>query len=191
MPNCDFYAAKQDREPVLRFVFDRLDCRVFESVSAYDSDLVEFTSFDQLWSRPETGKCIRKSHSMLLQLWPVKASNMVAISRIDLNPAKTKGATYRYRIEGWGLIQLYLGGLSELGLIVSHTNHNSEKRALHWAGAYQKALGHPGDWDWSIVRSQSGMLNRHIRKLAVSKIGSRPVLANAQRLLDDGAKPIV
>lgn len=190
MPNCDFYAADQDFQPILRFVFDELDCRVFESYSANDSELIEFSNIDQIWSSDRVGKCVKRSQSICLQLWPVNASRNVRIRKIDLDPVSAKGATYRYCVEGWGLIQLYLGGESELGIVHSHTNHNSEKRTLHWADVYRSKLGDPKDWDWSVVQSQSGRLNRRIRKAAVSKIGSRPVLPYAQRLLDGGAKPL-
>ena len=136
MPNCDFYAVEQDFEPVLKFVFDDLECRVFESFSAYDSELVEFTGFDQIWKRG-IGSCAGNTASTYLQLWPVNASDNVAISRITLDPVATKGATFRYAVEGWGLIQLHLGGVSESGIIVSHTNHNSEKRAQNWSSVYR------------------------------------------------------
>lgn len=190
MPNLDFYAGKNDLEAVLTFVFEGLDCRVFESYSAYDSELIEFESPNQLRSRKDFGFCSRLTQSTRLQLWPVKSSENVRIRKIQFDPMKVKGATYRHCLEGWGLIQLYLGGLNEMGVVHSHTNHNSKKRALRWSDTLRQRLGDPGDWGWDVVEAQSRKLNRHIRKLAVAKLGSRPVLPHAQQLVESGASCI-
>ena len=46
MPQCYFYATESDFEPVLRFVFDELNCRVFETYSKPEKELREFISFE-------------------------------------------------------------------------------------------------------------------------------------------------
>ena len=57
----------------------------------------------------------------------------------------------------------------------SHANHNSEKRASAWATSVDR-LGDPAAWDWPAVTSASSKLNRAIRRMAVGKIRSHPVL---------------
>ena len=44
-------------------------------------------------------------------------------------------------------------------------------------------LGEPEQWDWAAVTSASGRLNRAIRRMAVSKIGSHPVLPQAAQVI--------
>ncbi len=179
MPNCDFYAVKEDFEQiVLPFLFNKMECRVFENYSEFEKELVEFKSVQDLKNGHAVGECKKKQHSVCLQLWPVKASSKVSFKKINLDPRRCKGKKYRYAIEGWGLIQLYLGGLSELGIVASRTNHNSEKRANAWSRQYPE-LGKPGDWNWKEVTKVSNELNKHIRKCAVSKMKGRPVLPTA------------
>jgi hypothetical protein len=46
-------------------------------------------------------------------------------------------------------------------------------------------LGDPAAWDWPAVTSASGKLNRAIRRMAVDKIGSHPVLPHAAQVIAD------
>ncbi len=183
MPNCDFYAAPGDYESILRFVFEDLDCRVFEAYSRIDNELREFFGPAEIVELPELG--VGEAPCSLV-LWPVVASRKVEICRIDLASSANLGS-HRYMVRGWGLIQLDLGGFSRKGLHRSHTNHNTEKRALKWYLA-EEGMGHPSEWEWPIVTGTSSQLNRKIRGLARAKHGSRPILPAAKILLDSGAR---
>ena len=105
--------------------------------------------------------------------------------RIDFVPGVAEQGTFRYTCEGWGLIQLFYGGpQGTLELRWSHTNHNTQKRAAAWAATLTR-LGEPAAWDWATVTSASGKLNRVIRRMAVDKISSRPVLPHAAEFIDE------
>ena len=185
MPNCDFYATGSDLKQVIEFVFDELECRVYELSSAPDHELREFSSAGEVLSSEGFGVCKGTAQSTYLQLWPRNAAGEVTIRKIVLDPKACSGATFRYQIGGWGLIQLYLGGINNNRVIHSHTNHNSEKRALSWASTYDD-LGAVSAWNWKEVSRASSKLNRYIRKIAVSKISSRPVLSEAHHELQAG-----
>lgn len=189
MPNCDFYAARGDFEPILRFVFERMDCRVFETYSPFDHELREFSCLEELADNADSklGNCSNNKPSFFLMLWPIKASDQVRIRRIELDPVARLGK-HRHTVEGWGLISLQLGGLAEAKLHPSHTTHNSENRAKKWADSYENTMGDPSAWNWEVVTRTSAKLNRHIRSLAIAKIGSRPVLPEAKEALDAGAR---
>lgn len=189
MPNLDFYAVAADFDAVLEYVFAKSGCRVFESYSAFDSDLIEFKTADMLKEKLTVGQCSADSPSILLQLVVPENSALSRIRKIDLSPAKSGGHTFRYTIEGWGLIQLYLGGLGPRGVVSSHTNHNSEARARAWQRTCPD-MGQTNSWDWPQITSVSSAFNRYIRsKLAVGKLGSRPVLPAAQKAFDAGLYP--
>ncbi len=191
MPNCDFYAAGEDLTQVLDFVFSVGDCRVFESYSPFDEELAEFNSTTAVRSRYPLGHCTGNAPSVLLSLWLVRASAEVRPHRVSLDSTKCNGATFRFTLEGWGLIALQLGGESPNGLVVSHTNHNSEARARKWASTYEDTLGDVSSWDWREVSRVSTRLNRYIRaRLAVSKIDNRVVLPQAARLIAEGAEVV-
>ncbi len=148
MPNLDFYATGSDFDPLLEYLFEQSGCRVFESYSGYDTYLREFKTPDALKQAFDIGNCKKAGHAACLMLVPPGAQKLFKIEKILLLP--TTGHSYRYRVAGWGLIQLYLGGIGANGLLPSHTNHNSEKRAQKWEGAYPK-LGRVLQWDWNQV----------------------------------------
>jgi hypothetical protein len=190
LPNLDFYAIDRDLDDVLEFVFSASACRVFESYSPCGAELAEFHSVEEVRARYPLGECRGHTASAHLMLWPIEASEAVTAHRISLSPPR-EGATFRYRISGWGLIQLYLGGRSADGIVVSHTNHNSESRARAWESTSGDELGPASAWDWKEVTRVSRQLNNHIRRrLAVDKIGSRPVLARAAAALTAGARAL-
>lgn len=121
-----------------------------------------------------------------MQLYTPAMGGTVRARRIALTPNAIPGASYRFVSQGWGLIQVYFGELRDKTLKNSHTNHNSETRATTWAPTYADEQDRVDDWNWSEVERISGRFNRQIRKLAVSKHGSRPVLRQAHELVQRG-----
>jgi hypothetical protein len=114
MSNCDFYATREDMFNVLDFVYSETDCRLFENVSAFGEELREFKSTEEIADVFDLGHCVGKhSFSALLQLYTPSASESFTIRKIDLDPGHCDGHTFRYAPNGWGLIQLYFGGVSE------------------------------------------------------------------------------
>jgi hypothetical protein len=174
VPNLDFYAIEDDQKAVLDVVFDLVVFRVFEAYSEPDSQLREFRSADEIPEDP------RGAHVML---YAAGSGPEPLSQRIDLRPDALGNAKFRYRCQGWGLIQLHFGTrLGDGELRWSHTNHNTGARAAKWAGTLPE-LGDPTVWDWVSVRKASDQLNRNIRTLAITKIGSHPVLPRAAELI--------
>jgi hypothetical protein len=190
MPNIDFYAAGADFLAVLTYVFDRSGCRVFESYSPLGEEIAEFKSIKDLSARYTIGVCRGSAPSALLQLVPPSGSNRFTIQRISLSPDVCHGHTFRYSVEGWGLVQLYIGGIGPHGLVNSHSNHNTEARARKWAETYRD-LGPVELWNWRETTAVSSALNRFIRaKLTIYKLGSRPVLRDAAAAFAAGLDPV-
>ena len=188
MPNCNFYAIDNDFEDILNFIFEELNCKVFQSYSEHDSDLIEFkTSLEVINYYNLDGFSTEKGKSADLMLWPVEASPNFKVAIVNLNPKKCKDATYRYRSDGWGLIHLELKGINRLGLQYSHTNHNTEKRAKAWEPNYIDELGPVSEWDWKVVASTSRKLNNFIKKQSNKKVGPMPVMPNAESINLAGA----
>ncbi|MEU4765058.1 hypothetical protein AB0H12_17545 [Actinosynnema sp. NPDC023794] len=174
MPNLDFYAADDDWSAVLDTVFALGSFRVFESDSRPDRELREFHAPaevpDDRWGRH-------------LALFVIGSGPEPVARRIDFLPGALADATFRHSCEGWGLVQLDRGGATGTReLRWSHTNHNTEKRATAWSATASR-LGDPAEWNWAAVTSSSGKLNRAIRRMAVGKIGSHPVLPHAARFI--------
>lgn len=185
MPSCYFYAIGGDLRSLMDFVFSEMPVRVFESASELNRDLLEFRSTDELALQRQLGRCKGVNQSVLLQLWPIEASSEVRFERGEWVNRKGQPEK-RTQIKGWGLIQLYLGGESEKGLVHSYTNHNTMTRAMNWSDTYQEQLGHPLAWNWDEVTRTSRKLINYVRRNAVKKHGSRPVLEMAASALSSG-----
>jgi hypothetical protein len=186
MPNCDFYATREDHEGLLSWLFSEATSRVYELASDDEQPLKRFESpqevlqqFDRVFA---PGK---KCSQVLLQLYVVGAGPRFAPRRITLDPAQCDGASFRYEADGWGLVQFNLATATPDGVEVSHTNHNSRTRAEAWAPTYRN-FGRPSVWDFKRITSFSSRLNRQIRKRAVGKIRGRVVLPGALKAWESG-----
>ena len=180
MPNCDFYALRADAIQVMQFVFEETNCQVYESYSALDEELRQFKSVNEVF---EVYDRCKPRPEIILQLYSNDMGGRLNIRRFQLDSKRVGPNVWRSTTEGWGLIQLYLRGSDDTGIHVSHTNHNTEKRAVAWEPACLDQLGPTATWNWKTVTAISNKINRHIRtRLAVSKAGSRVLLPHAFEL---------
>lgn len=182
MPNCDFYAAGDDARPIVEFILRETSCRIFELSSAPGRRLREFTSFAELVAVRKP----RQSWPPLLALWPMAANENLRIRRSTI-AMNGRPRSWREELEGWGLIQLYFGGVRGRSLSPSHTNHNTAARAAKWRSTYPE-LGKPSAWDFTAVTRESSRINRFIRSLAVDTLGPRLVLPGARALFMVGVE---
>jgi hypothetical protein len=166
---------------VLDFIFEQDGWVLHELSSRGDHDVRVFRATIDVCAAFSIGRT--PTH---FQLHAPEMGGRVQYRRITFDPEIVKGATFRYSTEGWGLIQVYLGMLRDDGTLTSsHTNHNSEVRAQTWSHTYRDDPS-PDEWNWAGVKRVSGKLVRFIRKLAVDKLGSRPILPAAHAARCDG-----
>ena len=186
MPNCDFYATEQDHCYLLNWLFAEGTCRIFELSSQFDEQLKEFHSTEEVlaeFDRVYTNGM--RWHTVHLQLYVVGAGPSFVPRRVDLDPTKCGGATFRYAAEGWGLVQLYLSRAESNGLRNSHTNHFTAIGADKWIPLDPEKPS-PDNWDFKRIAAFSARLNRQIKKLSVAKIGTRAVFPGARDLWNGG-----
>lgn len=167
MANLDFYAVGDDLRDLLRFVYAETDIVIYELSSEFDRDVQRFASLAEL----EAAFSLDGDKAGNLQLWSPSIMTQPVIRRIEL---KLPGHSFRYAVEGAGLIQLYLGGQRDG--IIYHTHYG------HWneAGARQRSMHSADDCDWLALAKLSGMVQRHIRRrLTTAKLFARPVLYHA------------
>ena len=186
MPNCDFYAVGKDHRLLLEFVFSLNDCDVYELGSPVDQSIAQFRILADVCDRYGIASWdIGAEESIFLQIHPRAARGHVVFKKVLFGPKHKGPGTFCYETSGWGLIQLYLESAHGRRLRHSHTNHNSESRALAWQATYPN-LGPVAEWDWSVVNRWSRRLNRFIQKCGVDKLYQRAVLPEAKRLSEDG-----
>jgi hypothetical protein len=182
MPNCDFYALRDDHSEVLKFIIEETDCRIFEKDSAPWAEVRQFHEVEEILYAYDKGL---GQFKVLLNLYSPSMEGEFKFRRILLDQKKFGEGAFRYEAHGWGAIQLYLAGVHKERLCSSHTNHNSQTRALHWANAINY-LGKPEDWNWDEVTRISSRINRFIRKIAIGKHGSMAVLPAALQWVNTG-----
>jgi hypothetical protein len=147
MANLDFYALGDDLRSLLRFVYAETDIVVYELASEFDRDARQFASLASLEAVFNLGDH-KAGH---LQLWSPSVMARPVIRRIEL---KVPGHSFRYAVEGVGLIQLYLDGQREGVIYHSHYGHWNE------AGARQRSMHSADDCDWEALAKLSGLVQR-------------------------------
>jgi hypothetical protein len=178
--NLNFFAAEADQRAVLDFLFSSTDVRVFESYSEYGTALREFCSTDELAAAFPLGTDPHgNGYAVLLHLWSPSVMRELTITRVKLDAAYCEGHTFRYRIDGGGLMQLYLGGVCERVITKSHYGHQSEVRAQVWE--VEDGV------NWEALKKLSSRIQYHVRKrLTAGNAGSMPVLSQALELARAG-----
>jgi hypothetical protein len=175
-----FFAAERDQRAILSYLFAETDVRVFESSSQFDTGLREFRSGEEVAEAFALGTDeVGNGHAVLLQVWSPSVMRALEIERIALQPDVCDGHTFRYAIQGAGLIQLYFGGLHRNVITMSRLGHQSQVRAATW--------GRDGEVNWEALKKLSGKIRYHIAKrLGVGKVPGHPVLSHAMELVKLG-----
>jgi hypothetical protein len=175
MANLDFYGLKSDLQKLLAFIYDETDIVIFELSSEFDCEIRCFESLQKLESAFDIGQTPKGQFHF--QLWSASVMKEPQPRRIEL---KVKRHSFRYSIEGAGLMQLYLGGLREN--VIGHTHFG------HWneAGAKERCVLPINDCNWEALKKISGKIQRFIRGSSVAKLYSRPILPDAFSSIQSG-----
>lgn len=147
---------------------------VYELASELDREVRRFTSLSEL----EEVYNLDANRLVHFQLWSPSVMARPVIRRIEL---KVPGHSFRYAVEGAGLIQLYIDGIRDGVIYHTHFGHWNE------AGAKERSIHPANDCDWRALSKLSGRIQRLIRnKLAVAKLYARPILGQAFKALKQG-----
>ena len=176
----DFYADKTDKLAVIDFIFNETDLQVFDLSSPYGQNIYQYNSSDEISAKFDL------VNGNNFQLWSPRHKGAPIFNKVDLDPKRCGGHTFRYSTEGWGMIQLYFGGVKNGILSLSHIGHFGEKDAAKWEGT-NKLNGSIKDWEWTEVQATSKKLKQYIRnKLAIRKLGILDILPGANKLQQQG-----
>jgi hypothetical protein len=145
------------------FVFESGAPVVFEAYSGYGQRLRRFRAPSELLAEIES-TLAGGQKSLHLAIHFPDAKGHVAERKIKLDPKSCDGHTWRYTVEGWGLIQ-FQGDLRHAPTIECRVAVNTQKRAEAWANTYPE-LRDPELWDWGVVQQQAGRISRRMKKIA-------------------------
>lgn len=177
----NFFACRQDKIDVLDYLLRETDLQIFDSYSPYGQEVRQFRTLDEISEAFDWEKEI-----VTLKLWSPSFKGHYKFRKINLNPRSCNGYEFRYCIEGWGLIQISFGIISEKLLQSTVISHFTEKGAQRWETSGNDK-GPVSDWDWASVNSYSRKLKYHIhKKMAVRLQNGSAVLPEAARLEKEG-----
>lgn len=185
--NYNFFASKVDKLEILDFIFKETDLHVYDLASSYEQTICQYKNIDEISSKFDLDK--GDKFAAAFQLWSPRHKGKPIFRKIDLDPKRCNGHTFRYSTEGWGLIQLYFGGIKNNELYQSHIGHFNEKVALKWEETNNDVNGLVNMWDWKEIQATSRKLKYQIHnKLAIRKMGSFGILSGADKLEKQGIK---
>ncbi|HNU52883.1 MAG TPA: hypothetical protein PKJ98_18475 [Verrucomicrobiota bacterium] len=145
------------------FVFESGEPVVFHAYSGYGQPLRSFRSPSELIADIEAAFADgQKSLGFALHYPDTKGH--VAERKITLDPKTCDGHTWRYTVQGWGLIQ-FQGDLRRAPAVECHVAVNTQRRAEGWADTYPE-LRDPSLWDWRVVQHHAGRIIRKMKKIA-------------------------
>jgi hypothetical protein len=182
----DFFADKADKIEILDFIFKDTDLQLYDLGSEYGQEICHYKNISEILSKFDLDYGGKFANTF--QLWTPRHKGIPIFRKVNLDPKRCNGHTFRFATEGWGLIQLYFGGLKNNELSQSHIGHFNEKGALQCEDT-NKVNGLVSSWDWTEIQKTSRKLKYQIHeKLATKKMSSFGVLSGAYKLEQQGVK---
>ncbi|MBS1522362.1 MAG: hypothetical protein JST50_15285 [Bacteroidetes bacterium] len=178
-----FLLTKSDKVEILKFIFAETDLRIFDLSSEYGQKVSEYNSLEEITNKFDLVN--GDKFACTFHLWSSLFDGEVIFNRVDLNPKSCNGHTFRYDTNGWGLIQLFFGGLRNNLLYNSHIGHFNKAGAFAREGI-PKFMGRADQWNWKEIEKASRKLKSQIQKLSITKIGAFDILPGAQDLINAG-----
>ena len=137
--------------------------KVSEAYSKRGEDIVPFGSASDLMSYINEA-ISRKEVFLNFAVYYPEAKGFIKKEKIKLDPKACDGHTFKFRSDGWGVIQFQLDYRREPN-VKCRFAVNTEKRANNWFGTYPK-LKSPSLWDWELVQKHARRLIRKLKKYA-------------------------
>ena len=182
----DFFADKADKLKILEYIFSDTDLQIYDANSPYGQEICNYRSIEEISSKFDLVN--GDKFAVTFQLWTPRHKGQPLFRKIELDPQRCNGHTFRYSTDGWGLIQLYFGGLKNNELNQSHIGHFTEKAALKWGdtNSFNRKVS---NWDWTEIQLTSKKLKQHVHnKMATQKLGTIGVLPGADTLEKAGTR---
>jgi len=136
---------------------------VYEAYSAFGAEIVSFRNAHELLAYIQA-RTEKEKHLGFAVYYP-ETQGCLKKEKIDLDPKKCNGHTFRYRVSGWGVIQFQLEYGKKTPDIKCRFAVNSELRANKWFDTYPE-LQSPSLWRWELVEKHTRRLIRELKKCA-------------------------
>lgn len=137
---------------LFKFILSDSKALVYESYSKMEEELILINDFSEFKNYFESS-ILKNEKNFMFGIYYPEGKGNVSISKINLDPKRCNGKTYRYTINGWGIIGVNLNWKSETQ-IECYVSVNSKKRAENWE-SINPEFGSPELWDWKIIESNT------------------------------------
>ncbi len=152
----------EDISQIINIIFSIGNVKVYEFYSEMEKDLMQFGNANELKSYVQ--EAVNNDNKLLnFALYYLESNGFYEIVKIDLDPKYCEGKTWRYRVDGWGLIHFQIDLRKSDSDIECRFTVNSQKRAKNWESTCTK-LKSPDLWDWKIVESKARKLIYELKK---------------------------
>jgi hypothetical protein len=158
----DFVANRETKIKILEYIFAETDLRVFDLDSPYGQEICEYTTAESIAQKFDLAN--GDKFAVTLQLWSPRFLGKILFRKVELDPKRCNGHTFRYSTAGWGLIQLYFGGIKNGNQNESHIGHFTEKASMDKEST-TSFNGKVNSWDWREIEDTSKLLKIKIQNL--------------------------
>ena len=178
----DFYGTKDDKKTILDFIFSETNYLVFDHYSDFGSELIQYYSTEEIITKFDLE--IGKQYAVCFGLWNSMDGMKNIVRKVNLNPKECNGHTFRFACNGWGVQNLYFGGIQNETLNRSTFMGFNEKGAIakDLFNAENEREAHKLDWKL-IISDQRKLKNFIEKKLGVEKHNRGIILQNANKLI--------
>lgn len=154
---------KNELFELLEYILSDSKNGLYESYSAIETEIIKLETFPEL--KEYLGDRMTEGKTQFgFGVYNPEFKGKLLISKINLNPKYNNGKTYRYRIEGWGIIFIHLEFKNGDDHVECRVSVNTKKRAENWATTNPE-FGNPEEWDWKSVENAAGKIVYRLKKL--------------------------
>jgi hypothetical protein len=153
---------KTELNNLIEYILSDSKALIYESYSEMEKELICLNNYSQFKEYFERSISENEKHLGFGVYYP-ETKGKVSIAKIGLDPKRCKGKTYRYRIDGWGIIFIHLNLINSESQIECSISVNSKKRAENWEGTNPE-FGNPELWDWKVIESNARKIINRLKK---------------------------
>lgn len=159
---------KNDLGELLDAIFVGVKVEVFEAYSEMGEQICCFHDGAELHRCAES-KLISPKEHLQFAIRYEDAGPAAIITKVSLDPRRCRGHSFRYRVDGWGMISLQFD-IRKFPLLQCRIAVHTKKRALAIHASSTEG-DHPDEWDWKFIEKQARRLIRVLKRLGERDVG--------------------
>ena len=154
---------KSGIDNVLDAAFKEGNPIAYEAYSEYGKDIKEYPSQKELYQEIERLIFQAKPFFQFALYYP-ESCGYIEIKKLQIDPKRCGGNTFRFSVRGWGLVFLQFNISKDLN-VECRAAVNTQKRAEKWEESCPD-LKSPNLWNWNVVERNARRIIRTINKHA-------------------------